>query len=97
MEQCSRKFTELEKILKILEAAETEFFAKDYKKCKILSDFLETKFNNLDDYACPEYQFLIFKDEKYDWRCSTCPFRYAKIYPCTERKALHTEDGHGVF
>ena len=64
------KYTELEKILKNLGATDTEFFAKGYEKCKILSEFLETKIINLDDYACPKVQFLIFKDEEYDWRCS---------------------------
>ena len=29
---------------------------KGYEKCKILSDFLETKIINLDDYACPKFQ-----------------------------------------
>ena len=31
---------------------------------KILSEFLKTKIFNLVDYACPKYQFLIFKDEE---------------------------------
>ena len=34
---------ELEKMLKNIEATETEFFAKDYEKSKILSKILETK------------------------------------------------------
>ena len=53
-----KKYTELEKILKNLEATETELFAKGYEKCKILSEFLETKITNLDDYACPKVQFF---------------------------------------
>ena len=57
-----KKYSELEK----LEAKEMEFFAKGYEKCKILSEFLETKIINLDDYACPKVQFLILKDEEYD-------------------------------
>ena len=64
------KNTDLEKILKKLKAPETEFFGKGYKKCKILSEILETKVTNLDDYACPEIQNLVFKYEEYDWRCS---------------------------
>ena len=59
-----------------------------YEKCKILSEFLETKIINLDDYACPKVQFLIFKDEEYDWRCSNYPFRHAKTLHCAERKAF---------
>ena len=82
------KYTELEKILKNLEATDTKFFAKGYEKCKILSEFLETKIINLDDYACPKVQFLIFKDEEYDWRCSNYPFRHAKTLHCAERKAF---------
>ena len=82
------KYTELEKILKNLEATETEFFAKGYEKCKFLSDFLETKIINLDDYDWPKVQFLIFKDEQYDWRCSNYPFRHAETLHCAERKAF---------
>ena len=55
-------------MLKDLEATETEIFAKPYEKCRILSEVLETKISNLDNYACPKFQFLIFKDEEYDWR-----------------------------
>ena len=47
------KYTELEKKMNNLEARETEIFAKCYEKCKILSEFLETKIIVLDDYACP--------------------------------------------
>ena len=61
-----KKFTELEKIMKNLEATETEFFAKGYEKCKNLSEFFQTKINNLDNYACPKVHFLIIKDEEYD-------------------------------
>ena len=83
-----KKCTELEKILKNLEVRETEFFAKVYEKCKILTKFLKTKIDNLDDYACPKVQFLIFKDEEYDWRCSNYPFPHAKTLHCAERKAF---------
>ena len=83
-----KKYTELEKIWKNLEATETEFFTKSYEKCKILSEFLETKIIYLDDYACPKVQFLIFKDSEYDWKCSNYPFRHAKIFHCAERKAF---------
>ena len=82
------KLTELEKILKNLEATVTEFFAKGYEKCKSLSEFLEAKIIHLDDYACPKIQFLIFKDEEKDWRCSNYPFRHAKTLHCAERKAF---------
>ena len=83
-----KKYTDLEKILKNLEATETYFFAKCYEKCKILSDFLQTKNINFDDYACLKVQFSIFKDEEYDWRCSNYPFRHAKTLHCAERKAF---------
>ena len=82
------KQTELEKILKNQEATETEFFAKGHGKCKILSELLATKVINLDEYACPKVEFLIFKVEEYDWRCSNYPFRHAKTLHCAERKAF---------
>ena len=83
------KNTEPEKILKKLKAPETELvFAKGYEKCKILSEILETKVTNLDDYACPKVQNLIFKDEEHDWRCSNYPFRHANTLHCAERKAF---------
>ena len=74
--------------LKKLKAPETEFFAKGYEKCKILSEILETKVTNLDDYACLKVQNLIFKDEEYNWRCSNYPFRQANTLHCAERKAF---------
>ena len=80
--------TELGKILKNLQAPETEFFAKGYEKCKILSEILETKVTNLDDYACLKIQNLILKDEEYDWRCSNYPFCHANTLHCAERKAF---------
>ena len=78
----------LKKKLKNLEATETEIFAKRYEKCKILSEFLETKIINLDDYDYLKVQFLIFKDEGYDWGCSSCPIRHAKTLHCAERKTF---------
>ena len=93
-----KKYTELEKkTLKNLEARETALFAKDYKKCKILSEFLETKINILDDYACPKVQFLYFNDKEYDWRSSSYPFRHIKTTHCAERNLLRTELGLDVF
>ena len=71
-----------------IEGTETEIFAKRYEKSKFLSEVLETKIINLDDYACPKVQFLIFKDEENDWRCSNYPFRHAKTLHCTERKRI---------
>ena len=47
----------LKKKFKKLGARETEYIAKGYEKCKILSEFLEAKIINLDDYACPKVQF----------------------------------------
>ena len=48
-----KKYTELEKILKKLKAPELEFSAKRYEKFNFLSEILETKVTNLDDYAYP--------------------------------------------
>ena len=65
-----------------------EFFGKGYEKCKILSEISEKKVTNLDDYASPEAQNLIFKDEEYDWRCSNYSFCLANTLHCAERKAF---------
>ena len=75
------------KKLKNLEATETDF-AKKYEKCKIMSEFSGTKTINLDDYACSKVQFLLFKDEEYDWRRSNYPFNHAKTLHRAERKAF---------
>ena len=72
--------------MKNLEATETDFFANE--KYKELSEFLETMIFNLDDYACPKVQFLIFKDKEYGWRSSNYPFRHAKTFHWAERKAF---------
>ena len=48
-----KKHTELEKILKNLEARETEILAKGYENCKILSEFSEIKVIILDGSAFP--------------------------------------------
>ena len=77
-------YTDLEKILKKLKAPETEFFAKSYEKGKFLSKILATKVTNLDNYACPKVQNLIFKDEEYDWRCSNHPFCHANTLQCAK-------------
>ena len=58
------------------------------KYVRFCQNFWETKINNLDDYACPKVQFLIFKDEEYDWRCSNYPFRHAETLDCAEREAF---------
>ena len=42
------------------------FFAKAFGKSKFLSELPETNIMNLDDYACPKIQYLIFKDEEND-------------------------------
>ena len=39
-----KKHTEFGKIMKCLEATETEFFAKGYEKCKILSEYYSQSF-----------------------------------------------------
>ena len=79
-------YTELEKILKKLEAPQTEFFAQVYEKSKILSGFL--KIINLGDCACPKHQNLIIKYEEFDWRCSKDPIDHANTLHCAERKAF---------
>ena len=53
-----------EKIEKKLKTPETEFLTNGYEKCKTLSEILESKVKDLDDYSSPKIQNSIFKDEK---------------------------------
>ena len=71
-----------------LVATETQFFAKGYEKFKSLSKIFERKIINLENYACPEVQFLIFKDKEHDCSCSNYPFCIAKTLHCAESKAF---------
>ena len=80
-------YTELQKKLKNLIASETENFANVFENCTSLSELLETKIRSLDDYACPKNKNLIFKDKKYDWRCSNYSFRHANTL-LPERKTF---------
>ena len=76
------------KNFKKLKTPETEFFANGYEKCKTLSEILESKVKDLDDYASLKNQNSIFKNEKKDWRCSNYPFCHAKTLHCAEKKAF---------
>ena len=83
--------------MKKLKAPETEFFAKGYEKCKILSEILEIKVTNLDDYACPKVQNLIFKDEEYDLGVATTHFVMQILFTVQKEKHLHTKRGLDIF
>ena len=64
---------------------------------EVLSEFLEAETIQLDDYACPKVQTLIFKDEEYDWRSSSYPFRHTKILTVQKERHLHMKPGLDVF
>ena len=50
------------------------------KNVQILSEGLETKATNWDDYACPKAQNLIFKDEEHNGVVSTTHFVMLKLF-----------------
>ena len=62
-------------------------FVLNFDCVRLLSENLETKVTNLDDYACPKVQNLIFKDEKSDRRCSKHSHRHQKFF-AAEKKAF---------
>ena len=60
-------------------------FAKGLEKCRLLTNLLGGKVENLDDYGCPKIQDLVKTDSW--WICSSCPFRHKSKIQCAERKA----------
>ena len=62
-----------------------EVFAKGLEKCRLLTNLLGQKVENLDDYGCPKIQDLV-KTDSY-WNCSSYPFRHKTRLHCAERKA----------
>ena len=87
----------LKKVLKKLKAPETEFFGKVYEKSKILSEILETKITNLDDYARPKVQNLIFKLKNMIGGVATTHFVMQILFTVQKEKLLLTEHGLDVF
>ena len=87
----------LKKVLKKLKAPETEFFGKGYEESKILSEILETKITNLDDYARPKVQNLIFKLKNMIGGVATTHFVMQILFTVQKEKLLHTEHGLDVF
>ena len=79
-----------------MKAPEIDFFAKGYKKCKILSEILKTKVTNLDDYACPKNQNMIFKVEEMIGGVATTHFVMQILFTVQKKKHLHTEHGLDV-
>ena len=69
------------------------FLQKVMKRLRICQNFWKKKVIIFNDYACPKYQELIFKDEEYYWRCSSYPFCHAKALHCAKRKAF----AHGTW
>ena len=62
-----------------------EVSAKGLEKCRLLTNLLGRKVENLDDYGCPKIQHLVKTDSS--WNCSSYPFRYKSRLHCAERKA----------
>ena len=51
-----------------------------------MSEFLKTTIINLNDYACPKVQFLIFKDNWNDWKLANTHFDMQKIFTVQKEK-----------
>ena len=64
----------------------TEYFAKVFEKCKIISPYLCKDVKNLDDLGCPKASKLIENDDA-EWNCSNYPYRHKKTLHCAEKKA----------
>ena len=65
-----------------------EVFAKGLEKCRLLTNLLGRKIENLDDYGCPKIQDLVKTDSS--WICSSYPFRQKTRLHCAERRAKQT-------
>ena len=63
----------------------SEVFARELEKCRLMITFLRQNVENLDDYGCPENQDLVKTDSL--WNCSSYPFRHKTRLHCAERKA----------
>ena len=89
----------LKKTLKNLEATETDFVAKGYEKCKVLSELLETKIIILDDYAKykKNYNFLYSKIKNMIGGLATNHFVMQKLFTVQKENQLHTEHGLDAF
>ena len=63
----------------------SKVFAKGLEKCRLLTNLLGQKVENLDDYGCPKTQDLVKTDSL--WICSSYSFRHKTRLHCAERKA----------
>ena len=61
-----------------------EMFAKGFENCRLLTNLLGQKVENLDDYGCTKIQDLVKTDSL--WNCSSYLFRYRTRLHCAERK-----------
>ena len=68
--------------IKIMNA---EVFAKEFEKCRLLTNLLGRNVGILDDYGCPKIQHLVKTDSL--WICSNYPLRHKTGLHCAERKA----------
>ena len=60
-------------------------FAKEFEKCRLLTNLLGRNVENLDDYGWKKIQDFVKTDSS--WICSCYPFRQKKRLHCAERKA----------
>ena len=91
MSSSYKNYTDFEKLLENQQATESEFFAKSYEKCKILSEFLKTKIINLDDYACPKVQFLYLNVKNLIAGLANTHFDMQKLFTVQKEKLLQTD------
>ena len=62
-----------------------EVFTKQLEKCRLLATLLGQNVENLNDYGCPNIQYLVKTDSS--WICSSYTFRHKTRHHCAERKA----------
>ena len=72
-------------VLYDIKVMNAEVFAKGLEKCRLLTNLLGRKVENLDDHGCPKLQDLDKTDSS--WSCFSYPFRHKTRLYCAERKA----------
>ena len=63
-----------------------EYFAKGLEKCNLLSNYLCTDAENLDDLVYPKVSNNLNNSDT-DGDCSDYPYRHKKTFHCAEKKA----------
>ena len=86
------KHIELEKILKKLRAPETEFFAKAYEKCKILSEIWKQRLQTWMTTHAQKFRISYSKTKNLIGGVATTHFVMQKLLTVQKEKQLHTEN-----